>query len=297
MPASPDWLPLAKPLLAAGLLCVLWVLETLAPMYLDHRDRVRHDLRNLGLGLLNTLLVAVPFASAMVLATRWAEAHGFGLARWLGLPGWGAWPLALLLMDAWMYLWHRLNHRVPLLWRLHAVHHSDRTMDASSALRFHTGEIALGFLARLLVLPLIGMTMPQLLLYEAILLPVILFHHSNVRVPRAVDAALRWLIVTPRMHWVHHSMEREETDSNFSSVLSLWDRCFGTFRLRPDPERIRLGLPDHARGARWRTLPEMLTAPFTPAGRDAGEPPGERESPPEAPPRQAQAPPDSPNPT
>ena len=96
--------------------------------------------------------------------------------------------------------------------------------------------------ARLAVLPLIGLTMPQLLVYEAILLPVILFHHSNVRMPRRMDAVLRWVVVTPWMHWVHHSRWRPETDSNFASVLSIWDRLFGTFRLRDDPTRIELGL-------------------------------------------------------
>jgi sterol desaturase/sphingolipid hydroxylase (fatty acid hydroxylase superfamily) len=180
---------------------------------------------------------------------------------------------AVVLMDGWMYLWHRLNHRLPWLWRFHAVHHADAEMDATSAVRFHTGEIALSSVARLAVLPLLGLSVGQVLLYEALLLPVILFHHSNVRVPAALDRVLRLVIVTPWMHWVHHSEWRPETDSNFSSVLSVWDRLFGSFRLRERPGEIRLGLgmtDEHA----WRTLPGMLAMPFRPreqAGTEAAD--------------------------
>jgi sterol desaturase/sphingolipid hydroxylase (fatty acid hydroxylase superfamily) len=206
----------------------------------------------------------VLFGAAMLFATEWARQHPFGLLHWLGphLPAWIVWLLGLVLFDAWMYLWHLLNHKVPLLWRFHAVHHADREMDASTALRFHTGEIVLSGAARLAVLPLIGLTMPQLLLYELILLPVILFHHSNVRMPRRIDAASRCVIVTPWMHWVHHSRWQPETDSNYASVLSIWDRLFGTFRLRDDPVQINLGLDDDQDERQWRTLGGMLTRPF-----------------------------------
>lgn len=265
---SMGWLTVSKPQVATVLLVVLWMIESVAPMYVGRQHRISHGLGNLALGLFNTLLVAVPFAAMMLLATRWAQETPFGLAHWLKPPAWLLWPMILILFDGWMYTWHRLNHRIPLLWRFHAVHHSDREMDATSAFRFHTGEIMLSFIARLAVLPLLGMTMPQLLVYETVLLPVILFHHSNVRLPAKGDAALRWLIVTPWMHWVHHSREQPETDSNFSSVLSVWDRCFGTYRLRDDPNRIEQGLHDADGGARWRTLPEILLSPLTFSGRN-----------------------------
>jgi sterol desaturase/sphingolipid hydroxylase (fatty acid hydroxylase superfamily) len=231
-------------------------------MYTGRGRRIRHALSNLGLGLINTVVVALPFATLMYGVTEWARAEEFGLMRWIVVPAWAGWVLVLILFDAWMYVWHRLNHRVPLLWQFHAVHHTDREMDATSAFRFHTGEIAFSSVARLAVLPLLGMTMPQLLAYELVLLPVILFHHSNVRVPRAWDTTLRYLIVTPWMHWVHHSHERAETNSNYASVLSVWDRLFRTYRFRPDPEAIQQGLRDEDGGARWRTLPQMLLSPF-----------------------------------
>ncbi len=254
---------LFKPFAATVMLAVLWCAESVAPMYVGRSGRVPHGLRNLALGLVNTLLVALPFAGLMWAVTGWAQGHGLGLYALLPGPAWLGWVLVLVLLDAWMYLWHRLNHRVPLLWRFHAVHHSDREMDASSAFRFHTGEIALSFVARLAVLPLLGMSMPQLLLYESVLLPVILFHHSNIRLPAGIDRVLRLVIVTPRMHWVHHSRIRVETDSNYASVLSVWDRVFGSFRLRKDPEQIALGLEDDEGGRAWKTLGGMLGSPLT----------------------------------
>ena len=142
-------------------------------------------------------------------------------------------------------------------------------MDASSGVRFHTVEMVFSFLARLAVLPLLGITLPQRLLYEALSLPVILFHHSNLRISNRADRSLRWLIATPWMHYVHHSRWQPETDSNYTSFLSVWDRLFGTFKLRAKLEEISLGLDDYAEHE-WRRLPGQLVAPFrkTRAGQD-----------------------------
>jgi sterol desaturase/sphingolipid hydroxylase (fatty acid hydroxylase superfamily) len=149
-----------------------------------------------------------------------------------------------------------------LFWRFHAVHHADAELDATSGIRFHSVEIALSSLARLILLPLIGITVPQVILYEAVSLPIILFQHSNIRLPGPIDRWLRVVIVTPWMHWVHHSQWQPETDSNYSSVLSVWDRLFGSFRLNEAPSEIRLGLEDW-KEPEWRTLKGMLRAPWT----------------------------------
>lgn len=167
-----------------------------------------------------------------------------------------------------MYVWHVLNHKMPMLWRFHAVHHADRELDATSAVRFHTGEIVLSSTARLFVLPLLGISMPQLLLYEAVLLPVVLFHHSNFDIPPRLDAALRCVIPTPWMHWVHHSCLQPETDSNYGSLFSTWDRLFRTFRLREDPHQIELGLDGDSEERQWRTIHGMLARPFRVKPRD-----------------------------
>lgn len=269
---------LTKPLVAALVLAVLWFLEGLLPMFEGGRQRWRHGFANVALGLLNALIVAVVFAAATLYVTEWARESRFGLLHQIPLPLWAQLVAAVAVLDAWQYLWHRLNHRVPVLWRFHAVHHADAELDASTALRFHTGEIVLSSLARLAVLPLLGLTIAQVLLYETILLPIILFHHSNIRVPARLDRWLRTIIVTPWMHWVHHSEHQPETDSNYSSIFSFWDRVFGSFRLREDPSTLRLGLGMEERD--WRTLRGMLLMPFRRSGaRSSGT--GER---PEEPP-------------
>ena len=250
-----------KPIVVATALATLWVIEGIVPMLVERKGRVSHALGNIGLGVLNAIVVSVVFAAAILAVSEGARRGGFGLLHALGAPPWLTWVLALVLLDAWMYAWHRLNHAVPLLWRFHSVHHSDEELDCTSAVRFHTGEVVLSAVARLAVVPLLGITIEQILVYETILLPVILFHHSNVRVPRGVDRWLRLIIVTPWMHWVHHSREQPETDSNFASVLSVWDRLFRSYRLRTDPRTIELGLKGYDR-SRWRTLRGMLASPF-----------------------------------
>lgn len=253
--------PFAKPIVAAAVLAVLWLIEGIAPMFEGRRKRALHDGGNLVLGVGNAAIAALVFAAATLWITEAAREREFGLLPALGITGPARIALAVVLFDLWQYVWHRLNHRVPFLWRFHAVHHSDRELDATSGFRFHTGEILFSSLARLAVLPLIGMTVFEVVVYELILLPIILFHHSNIRLPGGIDRALRWLIVTPWMHWVHHSEYQPETDSNYASIFSFWDRLFRSFRLRNDPGEIRLGLEDMER-EEWATLPGMLAAPF-----------------------------------
>jgi len=248
---------------AAVLLGLLWAAESITPMFANHTRRVSHGLANIGLAVINGTL-AFGFAFGLLYVTEWSRVEAFGLLHRTplsSLPVWTNWLVAILLLDCWQYWWHRINHRVPLFWRFHAVHHADAEMDATSAVRFHTVEIVFSFLARMAVLPLLGLTIPQVALYEAISLPIILFHHSNIRLPNRVDRLLRWLIVTPWMHWVHHSRLQPETDSNYASFLSVWDRIFGSFRLRTKPEEINLGL-DGWEDREWRGLVGMLLAPF-----------------------------------
>lgn len=256
-----DSVQLGRSVAGALMLGVMWAAESIAPMFVGRTHRVRHGISNLVMSGIN-VLVGMAFAVPIVAATEWARHKGFGLLHWISLPTWAHWLAAFLLIDAWQYAWHRLNHRVPALWRFHAVHHADAELDATSGLRFHTLEIALSSLARLLLLPLAGITIPELIFYEAISLPIIVFQHANIRLPASVDRVLRTVMVTPWMHWVHHSHWQPETDSNYSSVLSIWDRLFGSFRLNPKPWEIRLGL-DGWKDPEWRSVPGMLQAPWT----------------------------------
>ena len=250
-----------KPIGAATALGILWLIEGVLPMFEGRVNRVRHGLANVVLGVGNAVIVAFVFAGTTLFVTEWAREHGIGLLHVFALPTAVRLTLAVVIFDAWQYLWHRLNHQIPVLWRFHAVHHADRAMDASTALRFHTGEIILSSTARLAVIPILGMTVGEVLVYESVLLPIILFHHSNVSMPNRVDTWFRWLIVTPWMHWVHHSSYQPETDSNYSSIFSFWDRLFGSFRLRADADEIQLGL-ENMRQSEWADLRGMLTMPF-----------------------------------
>ncbi|MGH9837594.1 MAG: sterol desaturase family protein [Blastocatellia bacterium] len=232
-------------LIAVAGLILLLGLESRIPAAIGRRRRLCHAARNLALGLFNAVVLALLAAPLIAHVGLWAESSGFGVLRMIPLPTAAATAAAILLFDAWMYLWHRANHELDFLWRFHRVHHSDSEMDATTAVRFHTGEILISSALRLAVIPLLGITIHQLLIYEMLLLPVILFHHSNVRVPERLDRWLRLVIVTPAIHRVHHSRLRIETDSNYSSVFSFWDRIAGTFRLRRDGQPVNFGLDEY----------------------------------------------------
>lgn len=253
----------AKPLIAAALLVALWIGEGMFPFFRGRTARLQHYAQNLALALINNVVVALVFVGLLLGVTEWAHSAGFGLLNMVSYPPWLRLALAILLFDAWQYFWHRMNHRVRFLWRFHAVHHTDTELDASSAVRFHTGEIVLSTVARLAVLPLLGMTLTDLAVYELLLLPVLFLHHSNLNIPPRIDALLRHVIVTPRMHWVHHSQNQPETDSNFASIFSFWDRIFRTHRTHPDPALISFGL-DTA-GTERLGLGALLLRPFRPA--------------------------------
>jgi sterol desaturase/sphingolipid hydroxylase (fatty acid hydroxylase superfamily) len=252
-------------------LTLLFVLEGSMPFYAGRTDRLVHAGRNLGLALISGA-VAVAATPLLMASAATARSQGIGLCHWLDLGPWASLVLVLVLFDLWMYAWHRLNHRIPLLWRLHRVHHTDIAMDSTTALRFHPGEIALSMLANCLVLVALGMSFEAFVVYKSIMVAVILFHHSNVALPEAMDRALRVAIVTPAVHRVHHSELRPETDSNYGTILSVWDRWLGSLRLRQDPEAIRFGIGSFA-GANWQRPWRLLALPFVnaPAGTGRGE--------------------------
>ncbi|MEW4983901.1 MAG: sterol desaturase family protein [Cycloclasticus sp.] len=254
--------PLFKPILVGSIFGVLWSLEALYPMFHFRNKRLKHDMTNFTVGIINALLAGFIFGNLVFVITVWASENQLGLLSVLAINPWIEMIIGLVLFDCWQYWWHRINHVIPFLWRFHAVHHSDAAMDASSAVRFHTVEIIYSSAIRLLILPLIGLSIEHLLVYELILLPVILFHHSNIMVPARLDKLLRFFIVTPRIHWLHHSHIKRETDSNYSSLLSVWDRIFGSFRLRDDPQNIRFGLGDKFDETPWDNFVGLLKQPF-----------------------------------
>lgn len=279
MPALLDALKEAQTIAMLAGLVVLMLWETAHPFfeYFEKapKERGTHALRNLLLGGINAGLVSIVFVGLWGVAAIAAQQNGIGLLHWLeaglGLPTWAHALGALLLLDGWMYVWHRINHEIPFLWRFHRVHHNDPTMDVTTASRFHTGEIAISSTLRVGVILLVGIALWELVLYETVMFAVVQFHHANVNLPARVDRALRTVIVTPNMHRVHHSRHQPETDSNYSSLFSFWDRIGRSFRLRDDPSTIELGLHgwDAEEDQRFTGL---LWAPLKKTGIAAVEP-------------------------
>ncbi|HEY7216392.1 MAG TPA: sterol desaturase family protein [Thermoanaerobaculia bacterium] len=239
---------------------MLFLLERLFPL----RRRTCSILLRLAANLIVAALAfgtaAVTVRPVVLALLGWTEARGFGLVHLLPFPA-GRAVLGFLLMDLSFYYWHRINHRWPFLWRFHNVHHIDPDLDVSTSFRFHFGEVMLSVAFRVIQVTISGVSFWTYGVYELAFQLNTLFHHSNLRLPIAVERPLNRLLVTPRMHGIHHSQVHRETDSNFSVVLSWWDRLHGTLRLNVPREAIAIGVPAYTLPGDGR-LWHALTLPF-----------------------------------
>jgi sterol desaturase/sphingolipid hydroxylase (fatty acid hydroxylase superfamily) len=240
---------------------VIFALEGVFPYYKGRTMRMKHAIPHVLTAIMNGLLTKFALAWVTIKTIGWAEGNSIGIAYLLTLPASVKPLLVYVFFDIWMYFWHKANHHIGFLWRFHRAHHSDIEMDTTTALRFHPGELILSTFFRLPVVILLGMSIAQLVFYETLLNLSTLFHHSNLAVPEKWDRILRTVVVTPNMHRVHHSVERFETDSNFTSLLSFWDRLNRTFRMRKDTHTISLGLPSF-RESKYQQLWGFLTTPL-----------------------------------
>jgi sterol desaturase/sphingolipid hydroxylase (fatty acid hydroxylase superfamily) len=250
---------------ALTLLFLLLTWETFAPFFPlftnGGTERARHGARNLFLGLFNAAITSLAIVAVWSWVAREVASNQIGVLNWAAIGPSARMLPAILLFDLWMYWWHRANHRLVFFWRFHRTHHSDPKMDVTTAHRFHFGEILLSSLFRIPVLVVLGLQLRELAIYETLMFAVVQLHHANVALPEKVDRVLRWIIVTPSIHKVHHSRFQPETDSNYSSVFSLWDRLFRTLKLRADPATIRFGL-DGFDGLNRQTIAGMLKTPL-----------------------------------
>ncbi|MCZ8375871.1 MAG: sterol desaturase family protein [Beijerinckiaceae bacterium] len=237
--------------------------ELVAPRRRLEIPRLFRWSNNLGIVVIDTLLVRMAFPVAAVgLAVLWDE-RGWGLLNLLPLPGWLAIPLAILILDFAIYLQHVLFHAVPALWRLHRMHHADLDFDVTTGLRFHPIEILFSMAIKLGIVALLGPPAIAVLIFEILLNATSMFNHSNIRLPLAADRILRRIIVTPDMHRIHHSVIPAETNSNFGFSLSWWDRLLGTYRADPanGHAQMAIGL-DQFRSRKDLRLDQMLLQPF-----------------------------------
>ncbi len=226
-------------------------------------SRARRWPANLGLVVVDSVALRCILPLLAVSAALAAAERGWGLFHWLHVAFWPAFIASLLVLDLAIYAQHVIFHKIPLLWRLHRVHHSDTDIDVTTALRFHPLEIVLSMLLKIGIVTLLGAPAAAVLLFEVILNATALFNHSNVQLSLRLDAWLRWLLVTPDMHRVHHSIHRDETDSNFGFNLPWWDRLFGTYRAQPRDGHsgMTIGL-DVFRDERSVRLWWLLAQPF-----------------------------------
>lgn len=254
----PGWLSGS---LVAGSFVLLWLLERRRPLRREVEpklDRVTRNLATAGLAAVSLQLFERPVIDRL---TSLVESRRFGLLKLFRLPQWLEVALALLLLDYTLYVWHVLMHRVPALWRFHLPHHADLDLDVTTALRFHFGELAISTAWRAGQVLLIGVTPFALSVWQTLLLVSVLFHHSNVRLPREVEEKLRLLFVTPRLHGIHHSMIEDEANSNWSSGLTLWDRLHGTLEVNIPQSQITIGVPAY-RDPEDVSLRAILEMPF-----------------------------------
>jgi sterol desaturase/sphingolipid hydroxylase (fatty acid hydroxylase superfamily) len=252
-----------------GVLVAMIVWELLAPRRTLTTSRPLRWLSNLGLVFLNSLMLRLVAPLGLVGVALLAESRGWGLFRYLALPGWLSVVASVVLFDLAIYLQHVMLHAIPLLWRLHLVHHADLDFDVTTGLRFHTLEILLSFGIKAAVILLLGPLAVAVVAFEVLLNATSMFNHGNVRMPAWLDRLLRWFVVTPEMHRVHHSVIVQETNSNFGFNLPWWDFLLGTYRAQPAEGHtgMTIGLSllrDERRSGR---LHWMLLLPFiSPSG-------------------------------
>jgi sterol desaturase/sphingolipid hydroxylase (fatty acid hydroxylase superfamily) len=255
--------PLIRLAVFAGIFMAMAAWEIFAPRRGQKLRRRTRWMGNIGVVVLDTLLVRLLFPTTAVGLALIAEARGWGLFHALELPTWVTVLLAVAALDLAIYLQHVLFHAVPVLWRLHRMHHADLEIDVTTGARFHPIEILLSMGIKLGVVAALGTPALAVLVFEVLLNATSMFNHSNVRMFPRLDRAIRWIVVTPDMHRVHHSIVARETNSNFGFNLPWWDRLFGTYRDQPAAghEEMTIGI-EQFRQLTEQRLDRMLTQPF-----------------------------------
>jgi sterol desaturase/sphingolipid hydroxylase (fatty acid hydroxylase superfamily) len=262
------WVMAHEPFIRVGFffgvfaLVALW--ELASPRRVLKLSRKQRWTANLGIVLLNTVVVRLVFPIAAVGMAALGAEKSWGLLNHFDVPFWLAVPLAVVAMDFAIWLQHVMVHAVPALWRLHRVHHADLDYDLTTGTRFHPLEIVLSMGIKFATIALLGAPVLAVVIFEVLLSACATFNHGNIRLPAALDRVLRWFIVTPDMHRVHHSVEDDESNSNFGFNLTWWDRLFGTYREQPRGGQLgmTIGIRGHTDPQEVARLPGMLALPF-----------------------------------
>jgi len=247
-----------------GTLAIMAVWEIIAPRRALTVSKALRWANNLGLVFFNSFIVRLVFPAAAVGVAAFAAEQGWGLLNYYSIPFTLSIILSIIAMDFIIYLQHVLVHAVPVLWRLHRVHHADLDYDVTTGARFHTIEIILSMLIKFATIVVLGPPVVAVIMFEVVLNAMAMFNHGNVGLPKTLDTLLRWFIVTPDMHRVHHSIEDDETNSNFGFNLSWWDRLFGTYRDQPRAghQGMTIGIRKFREPKQAAWITGMLAMPF-----------------------------------
>lgn len=227
-----------------GMLAVLSAAETVAAARPWHSPRWKRYLVHAALAFGNTLAIRFIVTIPLILLAQWMGEKGWGAARLLGLQGPAEILATIVVFDLFNYWWHRFNHQVPFLWRFHKVHHYDTHLDVTTALRFHVGELILSGPNKALWILFWGPSVLAFTIFEGLITAYSLFHHANVDFPDPVERLIAWVHITPRLHTGHHTVTIRTRDANFSTILSVWDRVFDTFRYATAKEKERIGIEE-----------------------------------------------------
>jgi sterol desaturase/sphingolipid hydroxylase (fatty acid hydroxylase superfamily) len=252
--ASPSWMLLIG-------LGVLLGLEYRLPFREVVQSKLLHVATNLTIAGGNALVVSLLAGGLLLAWVTHANEAGWGVLPHLDLGTAGNIIASIVLLDLWLYWFHRANHRWPLLWRLHRAHHSDLDVDVTTALRFHTGEVVVAIAFKAAIIPTMGIPVLGWITYEILAQAVSQFQHSNIRVLELLDRQLRIVLVTPHVHWIHHSRNDMDHDRNYGIILSIWDRWFGTYYLGVKREDIQIGLDEYPLAAQ-SSLAKFFMIPF-----------------------------------
>ncbi|MDH3610096.1 MAG: sterol desaturase family protein [Gammaproteobacteria bacterium] len=247
-----------------AVLGIMAVWEILVPRRALNVSKSIRWMNNLGIVALNTIILRLIFPAAAVGMAALADTQDWGILNYIQSPIWLAVIVSVIIMDAVIYFQHVLVHALPLLWRLHRVHHADLDFDVTTGSRFHPIEIILSLLIKFATIIMLGPPIIAVVLFEVLLNSTSMFNHANVQIPQKVDRLLRWFVVTPDMHRVHHSVENDETNSNFGFNLPWWDRLFGTYRNQPRAghKQMIIGINTFRDRQHCTLLPGMLAMPF-----------------------------------
>jgi len=254
-----------RAIISVGGILFFLIIELIMPYRQSSVSKLKRWVNNFLLTIFNSIILQVAFSATIIATALYVTTHKLGamnLEIVSGLPQWARILIFIVFLDFLLYVWHVLNHAMPLLWRFHRVHHSDLNMDVSTATRFHIGELAISAVIKISLIFLTGADITSIFIYECAVVFCAQFHHSNLRIHRWFEIVYWILFVPPSMHRIHHSVIRKEMDSNYGTIFSIWDRIMGTLVTGVDQSRIRIGLIPY-QDTKKLNIQHILVMPFT----------------------------------